>query len=183
VRRLILALVLLVACRPAPVLNPDKEAGKKKPGRSEVERGLTVAPEAMVTTREGQPFDLASLWATQKVVVVFYRGGWCPHCQKQMAALQAHYKDFDAAHAIVVGISNEPGSEATALRTKLALGFELYSDPDLAVITKWGVADHGAGIARPATFVVEPGGAISYSKVGDNPADQPSMEEIIAALQ
>jgi peroxiredoxin len=181
VRGLLIVLAMLVACTPAPVLNPNKQP--RKPGKSEVERTLTVAPEAVVTTRDGATFDLATLWEKQKVVVVFYRGGWCPHCQKQMAALQSRYKDFDAAHAVVVGISNESGTDATALKAKLALGYELYSDPQLAVINKWGVADHGAGIARPATFVVEPGGAISYSKVGDNPADQPSMDEIIAAVQ
>jgi peroxiredoxin len=183
----LIAFVLLVACTPAPVLNPNKPSAKQA-GRSEVERDVTLAtaPEAMVKKRDGSPFDLATLWEkekAQKVVVVFYRGGWCPHCAKQLGELQQHHKDFTEAKAVVVAISNEPGDAATALRDKLGLGYELYSDPELAMITKWGVEDYGQGIARPATFVVEPGGAISYRKVGENPADHPSMDELLAALR
>jgi len=185
--RLILVLIAaLVACTPAPVLNPNKQP--KRTGRAEVERDITlgVAPEAVVTKRDGTSFDLATLWdkeKDQKVVVVFYRGGWCPHCQKQMAELQSHYRDFNEAKAIVVGVSNEAAPDVKAFRDKLGLGFELYSDPDLAMITKWGVADTGAGISRPATFVIEPGGAIAYRKVGENPSDHPSMDELLAALR
>jgi peroxiredoxin len=100
-----------------------------------------------------------------------------------MAELQAHYKDFNELNAIVVGVSNEAGPDMTAFRDKLGLGFELYSDPDLTTITKWGVEDLGAGIARPATFIVEPGGAIAYSKIGENPADHPKMDDLLIALK
>lgn len=178
----LILLAVLVACTPAPVLNPNKPT--RRPGKAEVERDVTlaVAPAAVVHKRDGSTIDLATLWQTQKVVVVFYRGGWCPHCQKQLGELQEHHKDFTEAKAIVIGISNESGADATALRDKLSLGFELYSDPELAVITKWGVEDYGAGISRPATFVIEPGGAISYRKVGENPSDHPSMAELLGAL-
>lgn len=183
----LLILAALVACTPAPVLNPNKQPTRTA-GRGEVERDVTlaVAPPAVVKKRDGSTFDLATLWAKDrdhKVVVVFYRGGWCPHCQKQMAELQSHYRDFNDAKAVVVGVSNEEPAAATAFRDKLGLGFELYSDPELTMITSWGVEDFGSGIARPATFVVEPGGAISYRKVGDGPADHPSMDELLAALK
>jgi len=178
--------VLVTACAPAPVLNPNKHSNRAA-GRPEVERDptLAIAPAAVVKKRDGSEFDLATLWAEgtdHKVVVVFYRGGWCPHCKKQLGELQAHYRDFNDAKAVVVGISNESGADATALRDSLGLGFELYSDPELSVITKWGVEDYGAGIARPATFVVEPGGAITYRKVGESPSDHPTMDELLAAL-
>ena len=185
VRALVILVVLfanLVACTPAPVLNPNKNP--KHPGRPEVQRDVTLgeAPEAVVHKRDGSTIDLATLWHDKKVLVVFYRGGWCPHCQKQFAELQDHYKDFDEAEVTVLGISSDSTADATALREKLSLGFELYSDPDLAVITKWGVEDYGAGISRPATFVIQPGGAITYRKVGENPADHPSMAELLAAI-
>jgi peroxiredoxin len=51
------------------------------------------------------------------------------------------------------------------------------------VITKWGVDDYGKGIARPATFVVEQGGAISYRKVGEKASDHPSIDELLAAME
>jgi peroxiredoxin len=180
-----IVLAVLMACAPAPVLNPNKKP-HKKPGRPEVVKTLQVAPESIVKKRDGSTFDLATLWEKgrdKKVVVVFYRGGWCPHCQKQMSRLQEAYKSFDELKAIVVGVSNEPGEAATALRDKLGLGFELYSDPELAMITKWGVEDIGQGMSRPATFIVEPGGAIAYAKIGENAQDHPTVEQLLIELK
>lgn len=161
-------------------LNPHKQQARRA---DEVERTLTTAPAAVVKKRDGSSFDLATLWQDKTVVIYFYRGGWCPHCKKQLAELQQNYKAFDEAQAIVVAVSNEPGEAATALRTQLALGFELYSDPELEMIAGWGVQDYSQGIAKPAAFIVEPGGAIRYRKVGDTATDQPSVDELLAALR
>ena len=76
-----LILAVLVACTPAPVpLNPNKRSNKLV--KPEVDRDTTmaVAPESVVHKRDGSTIDLATLWdkdKDQKVVVVFYRGGWC----------------------------------------------------------------------------------------------------------
>lgn len=178
-----LLLVALAACTPARVENPHARAPRPVGGEVERDPTASVAPAAVVQTRDGKPFDLATLWQDHKVVVVFYQGGWCPHCKKQLAELQQHYRDFADAQATVVGISNEPGADATTLRDELGLGFELYSDPDLAVITRWGVENFGAGTARSATFVIQPGGAISFRQVADSPADHASIDELVAALR
>ena len=147
-----------------------------------MEKAPAVAPAAVVTKRDGSQIDLASVWEKQKVVVVFYRGGWCPHCQKQLAELQANQRQFADAGAVILGISSDSVEDANKTRDKLGLNFELYSDPGLAVITQWGVEDVSANIARPAVFVVEPGGAVTYRKIGKSPADHPTVDELVAAL-
>ena len=184
----IVAVVVLVvlgfaACRHEPVLNPNK--GRPSGGTPEVSRDATqgVAQPGTVKTRSGASFDLATLWQDHRVVVVFYRGHWCPHCQHQLGEINQHQQEIEAQKAIVVGISSDAPDDAEALHGKLGLAFEVYSDPDLAVITKWGVDDYGKGISLPATFVVEQGGAISYRKVGDKPSDHPSIEELLAAVR
>jgi len=183
VNRVVLGLLLItMACRPEePPLNPYK--GKGRAGPPQVEQEPSNAPPAMVTKRDGSQVDLASMWEKQKVLVVFYRGGWCPYCQKQLTELQTNQKKFADAGAIILGISSDPVEDANKTRDKLQLNFELYSDPQLAVISKWGVEDVGSNIARPATFVVEPGGTITYRRIGKSPADQPSIEELISALE
>ena len=69
---------------------------------------------------KGGTFDLASLWdkgGDKKVVVVFYRGGWCPHCKKQLGELQSHIRDFTAAGAVI-----EPDGAALSMRTFARIG-------------------------------------------------------------
>ena len=181
VRVLVLLVALVAACRPDPVpLNPYKN--KQRGGPPEVMKTPAQAPSAMVTKRDGSQVDLATFWEKQKVVLIFYRGGWCPHCQKQLSDLQANQGELARAGAIVMGISSDSVDDANKTRDKLGLNYELYSDPELKVISQWGVEDVSTNIALSAVFIIEPGGAISYRRIGKNPADHPPIEELVAAL-
>lgn len=180
VRPLLIVTALLVgACRPEPVLNPHK--AQPAPVHAEVQRDLqdTDAPEGTVQNSSGAPLELASLWKAHRVVVVFYHGGWCPPCREQLTRLNDHLREIDGT---VIGISADEPQDAKALHDRLGLVFELYADPTLAVIQKWGVEDYGNSIAESATFIVEPGGKISYRKVGRGKGDHPSVDDLIAAL-
>ena len=170
------------ACAPAPVLNPDKE--RRNAGKQDIARTLELdaAPGGVVTTRDGKSVDLATLWTSQRVVVVFYRGHWCPHCQYQFGELQKHKQEFVDRGVNVIGISSDDPADLDTLRTKVGLTFDLYSDAGLSVIQKWGVEDFGNSIAKPATFFVNPGGTISFQRVGDKPDDRPSVQNILDAL-
>jgi hypothetical protein len=78
VRASMIVLAVLMACTPAPVINPHKKPNHKL-GRPEVVKTIQMAPESIVKKRDGSTFDLATLWEKgkeNKVVVVFYRGGW-----------------------------------------------------------------------------------------------------------
>jgi len=182
VSALVLA-VALVACRPAPVLNPDKDtkALRDQP-KVQRENELAEAPGGIVQGPAGASVDLATLWVKSPVVVIFYRGHWCPHCQRQLGELEKRRAEMGALGATLVAISSDTPEDAAAMKAKLGLGFELYSDAQLAVITKWGVEDFGQGIAKPATFVVQPGGEITFRKIGDKPEDRPSTQAILDAL-
>ena len=45
------------------------------------------------------------------------------------------------------------------------------------MIQQWGVADDSRA-AKPSTFIVEPGGAITFRKVGANLNDRPKTDEM-----
>jgi peroxiredoxin len=174
------SVMVACACTPAKVQNPYKQTDT-----SRVERDVTAsaAPDSQVKKRDGSALALASLWEKQRVVVVFYMGGWCPHCQKQLGELNARQKEFADAGAIIIGVSADSSEDAFALQDKLGLNFNLYGDPGLTVIQAWGVAEFDAAVAKPSTFIVEPGGAISFRKVGANMNDRPSTDDVLAALQ
>ena len=179
--RILVALLVLAACRHETVLNPNK--AKPRGGAPEVAHVQDTAVEGTVQGCDGSTVALADLWKDHRVVVVFYRGHWCPHCQHQLGEINQHIAELAKLNANVIGISSDSKEDAEALHQKLALNFEVYSDPGLAVITKWGVEDYANGISLPATFVVEPGGAISYRHVGEKPSDHPPIDEVIAAVK
>ena len=175
-----LLLALLIACRPAPVINPNKDT-RVRASQPAIQREaeLSVAPGGTVTARDGNPVELASLWAEQPVVVVFYRGHWCPPCARQLGDLDKRRADFAAANATLIAISSDRPEDLATMTAKLGLGFELYSDSQLNVISRWGVEDLGNGIAKPATFVVLPSGEIAYRKIGENVDDRPTVDQLL----
>jgi peroxiredoxin len=182
-RLLVLAMcaATAMACRPEKLAIPHDPGPRTNP---EVQHVAERAPaDEVVHAPDGGNFELSKLWAVKRVVLVFYMGHWCPHCQRQLADLNTHAADFAALDTTLVAVSADPPDDAGALKTKLGLAFDLYSDADLAVIGKWGVADYGANIAKPATFIIEPGGAIAYRKVGENQTDRPTADEVLAALR
>lgn len=173
----------LAACTPQQrVENPHAKHARGADPTVDRDVTLDVAPGGVVLGRDGSNIDLGSLWVKERAVVVFYMGGWCPHCQKQLGDLNNAQKQFTDRGARIIAISADSTTDAAAMRDKLTLGFDLYSDPDLAVIAKWGVEDFGSHIARPATFIVEPGGSISFRKVGSKPEDRPTVDQLLAAL-
>jgi peroxiredoxin len=65
---------------------------------------------------------------------------------------------------------------------KLILPFSLLADVDGEVIRRYGVWDEKGQISRPAIFVIDEGGTVRYSYVGEDFADRPGDQPIYDTL-
>ena len=57
------------------------------------------APNFTLPDAAGQPISLAALLAAGPVVLVFYRGNWCPYCNVQLRAYNQALASFEALNA------------------------------------------------------------------------------------
>ena len=55
--------------------------------------GMTV-PAISVLDQAGKTVDLTATIKQKPTVLVFYRGGWCPYCNTQLAGLQQVEDEF-----------------------------------------------------------------------------------------
>lgn len=175
----LLLIAVLAACRPERVENPHTHVPPTEP---QVQQEVSTAPDSVVKARDGSDVDLTKEWMDHRIVLVFYMGHWCPECQKQLSGLNERQKDFAAKGAEVIAISTDSPEDAGALKDKLGLSFDVYSDAQLTTIQKWGVANYETNIAKPSTFIVQKGGAVTFKKIGTNTNDRPSADEILAQL-
>ncbi|MEM3086335.1 MAG: peroxiredoxin family protein [Halobacteria archaeon] len=154
--------------------------------------------------RVGQPAPLRAgpldlrLYRGRNLVLVFYRGAWCPVCDLQLRGLARDYGKFRKRNAEIAGVSNDPEAVSRAARSALRLPFPLVSDPGGAAIRRWGVTrgrnrlneldrwSHGLvglkGYAQPAVFVVDAAGRVRYARIGADPLDRPSNAELLKVL-
>jgi len=88
----------------------------------------------------GEMIDLNRLVAESPTILVFYRGGWCPYCSKQLSALQEIEKDLVSMGYQLVAISTDSPENLAKTMVKEKLSYTLLSDADLNAAKGFGIA-------------------------------------------
>lgn len=126
----------------------------------EIARGRAL-PRATLEDEQGHPVDLASLTG-RPMLLVFYRGGWCPSCRAQLTALLPEVQRFLNAGVAVVGISPDPPEISARWSHELALPFPLLSDESQRL------APDLCGGSAHCQLVVDSTGTIRWGSLTDN---------------
>lgn len=98
------------------------------------------APNFRLPDANGQWLELDRLRAQGPVVLVFYRGQWCPYCNLELRAYQRLLPQFRALGATVVAISPQTPDSSLSTVEKNALAFPVLSDVGSAVARAYGLA-------------------------------------------
>ena len=99
-----------------------------------------TAPDFTLPNVDGTSVRLSDLLGHGPVVVVFYRGGWCPYCNLQLRAYQRLLPQLKASGASLVAISPQLPDGSLSTREKGSLEFPVLSDVGLVVAKAFGVA-------------------------------------------
>jgi peroxiredoxin len=150
------------------------------------------APDFVARDLAGNEVRLSSLVGVRKALILFYRGGWCPFCNEQLAAIARDYERFQELNAIVVAVSGEVAEKGKDLLQKLHLPFVLLTDTSFEAIDRYGVRDtnvsemlRARGISqlpKPSAFVIDAAGIVRYKYVGKSAPDRPKNEDLLRAL-
>lgn len=98
------------------------------------------APNVILQTADGKQEDLKSILGGKPTVLVFYRGGWCPFCNTQLAELAQNLPAIQAKGYSLIGISPDLPSNLKVTIGKNKLDYPLYSDAKAEALRKFGVA-------------------------------------------
>ncbi|MGE0683833.1 MAG: cold shock domain-containing protein [Candidatus Binatia bacterium] len=116
------------------------------------------------------------------LIVVFYRGFFCPRDRLQLNQLTVFYPEITLNHASVVAISVDPPTVAAAYRAGLGATFPFLSDHDRAAIQQLDIVDNTDGeypnVAIPHTFCLLPDLTIQKIYTGWWLSGRPSIEEL-----
>ncbi len=93
-------------------------------------------------------------FAGQRVVVYFYPADDTPGCTKEACQFNDNLAAFGAAGVPVVGISPDGSAKHQRFRDKYSLRFPLLSDPDHAVMERYGAWGEKTMYGRKVTGVI-----------------------------
>ena len=125
------------------------------------------APNFTLPDQDGNKVKLSGLRG-QKVVLYFYPKADTPGCTTQAQGVRDRAADYDAAGAVVLGVSRDPVERIAKFADKHSLGFPLLSDADHAVAEAYGVWVEKSMYGRKfmgmqrATFVIDPKGKVTH---------------------
>jgi peroxiredoxin len=173
--------------------------------------GLPVgwtAPDATVTTAEGKATTLHALAkeAGTPVVLVFYRGGWCPYCNKHLQELQSRLSEITEAGGTVIALSPESADAAAKTKEKDGVSYTIVSDTKLEAATRYNLVfslddktkktyqGYGIDLAKtnatpewklpvPAVFVIGTDGVIAFAHADEDYRTRLDAEAIVEAVK
>ena len=100
-------------------------------------------PVLQMRKSTGEMFDLNKSVSETATILVFYRGGWCPYCSKQLSGLQEIEKDLIKMGYQVIAISTDSPDNLNKSIDKQKLSYTLLSDADLNAAKHFGIAFKG----------------------------------------
>jgi len=98
------------------------------------------ARDVVVQTPIGDEIRLSSIWTKKPTALIFYRGGWCPYCNRQLSGLRKIEADLSAIGFQIVAISPDKPEKLRNTIASAHLAYTLLSDKRAAAARSFGIA-------------------------------------------
>ncbi len=157
-------------------------------------------------SQDGETFMLQDALKEGPVVVVFYRGQWCPYCNRHLSALNENLKAIENKGAQLVAISPEKQEMLMKSAEKTGASFSLLTDKDFKIAEAFDLAflpssgtrlkyntilgadldeaqsDDSERLPVPATYIIGQDGTVLWRHFDRDYSKRARPEEILANL-
>jgi peroxiredoxin len=118
-------------------------------------------PPATLKDEQGRRVELSG-FVGKPLLLVLYRGAWCPSCRAQLTALLPEVERFRAAGVEIVGISPDTPDISAHWSHELGLTFPLLSDEAQRLATDL------CGASAHCQLLIDREGKIRWGALTDN---------------
>jgi len=163
------------------------------------------APDFKAKDQDGKDVRLKDLLKKGKVVLVFYRGYWCPYCNRELSRLQDSLSLIQEKGATVVAVSPEKPEliKQTVEKTKAAYpviydeglkimkGYEVEYELEETTLARYRSSgldieknngDNGKYLPVPAVYIIDKESNVTYRFFDTDYKKRPSIAEILKNL-
>lgn len=163
------------------------------------------APDFRAMDQEGNEIRLKDVLKQGPVVLVFYRGYWCPYCNKYLMRLQDSLSLIRDKGAQVIAISPQLTEGTQKTKEKINPAYLLVSDEGGKIMKSYGVAfavdektlgryrnadidlvtingQSSASLPIPAIYIINKEGTILYRFFDSDYKKRASIREILSNL-
>ena len=164
-----------------------------------------IAPDFTTADQNGKKLQLKKLLKKGDVVLVFYRGQWCPFCNKQLSKINDSLSFIKAKGATVIAVTPETADNIKTTISKTKVTYSIVEDKGMAVMKEYKVnfavdektiakyknygidfnkanGDNGANLPVPATYIIGKDGKIKYAFFNADYTKRASVKDILENL-
>jgi peroxiredoxin len=197
--------LLLIIALTAVIMKSNAQNFPKAKDRKGLEVG-TIAPKFEALNQDSTIFNLEQALKKGPVVMIFYRGFWCPICNKHIKSLQENLSEIEAKGATVIAISPEKPEYLDTMANKTGATFTLLYDEDYVIADAYQVSfrpdsatlvlyntvlgaklkqthsDNSQRLPIPATYIIGTNGLIKWRHFDPDYKKRSSIEDILNNL-
>lgn len=163
------------------------------------------APDFKAKDQNGKEIRLKDLLKKGKVVLVFYRGEWCPYCNKNLQKLEDSLQLIVDKGATLVAVSPEKPESIAKTIEKTKAEYSILYDENLKIMKAYEVefeipentlkryrnagikideinGKNGNYLPVPATYIIDKEATITYRFFNQDYKKRPSVKEILDHL-
>lgn len=158
-------------------------------------------PAVKVPAADGRLYDLNAAVSQKPTILIFYRGGWCPFCNRELADIQSIQTNLVKLGYQIIAISTDSPRNLSKSAEKNQLTYTLLSDADLAVSKQFGLAfeapvaysktletgSDGKNVNKllpvPSVFILDKKGVIQFEYINPDYRQRISPELMIAVAE
>ena len=180
---------------------------KKKAKDAKGLRVGSLAPGFETMAADGSMFNLHEALKNGKVMIVFYRGYWCPVCNKHLASIQDSLEMIETLGVKVVAISPQKPEYLDTMAQKSGARFTLLYDRDYKIASTYDVlfnpskiealtynvflgaklgktqSDDSQRLPIPATYIIDSDGTIIWRQFDPNYHHRSKMKDVLDFLK
>jgi peroxiredoxin len=175
----------------------------------ETPEGLFIsskAPDFKAKDQFGTEIRLKDLLKKGKVVLVFYRGQWCPYCNRHLKKLEDSLQLIKDKGATLIAVSPEKPENIAKTVEKTKASYSILYDEDLKIIKAYDVdyelsentvtryrnsnidiiennGKNGKYLPVPAIFIIDKESTVTYRFFEPDYKKRPSVAEILRQLE
>ena len=150
----------------------------------------SMVPEAELITVKGDTVSLSDVIGEGKVIIIFYRGSWCPYCTKHLAAVGHHEQTILKKDYRIIAISPDLPEGAKKYAGETEFNYSIYSDSNLSTTRAFGLAfesyskwmQKNQTLPVPAVYIIDADGRVTFRHFNANYRERLAPEDLLNAL-
>ncbi len=170
---------------------------------------LEVGEQAPVITgkdQNGKVIDSEKILKNEKILLVFYRGNWCPHCKKHLGELEKNLSALQEKGVFVLVVTPESEEKTRETQEKFETSFSIVHDSGNQIMKDYKVAfdvnetnvpnyydkitelvneynsESEKVLPVPATYLIGTDGRIEYVQYDPDYKNRSDISEIVESL-